>query len=348
MNDRVLSALSGGADERSWALNELLLLSYQEDLCLSDTPGLLAALLPVLQGGLAAAVGLNSDGADTAPSAAATSADEQRGSQGLAPLPGLQLRQAERCCGALFLQPSKLEERLQEAAAAAVILRNLAEEPQNAPLLVDPPVMRCWTWALDAARELVQQQVGGPASSCGVQDSAAAAEHAEAGALVVGGGTPADICTSLLQLATVLSGRMLLPAFFECGMLLLRSLLILLRPSWQHSAVAASGAVLPPTLVAAATLAVTAVATAYHPNTDILLGMTGAPGGGQPGATLMQVVADLLVCPFEVFRCAFGPFKSIQIQVMTEPAFSRACLEAGQPSCNAASPVVVLPQHAVQ
>ena len=103
-------------------------------------------------------------------------------------------------------------------------------------------------------------------------------------------------------MATVLSSRMLLPAFFECGMLLLRSLLILLRPSWQDSAAAAGGAILPPPLVSLATQAVTAVATAYQPNTDILLSMTGAPGGGQPGATLMQVIADLLVCPFEVFR----------------------------------------------
>jgi hypothetical protein len=46
------------------------------------------------------------------------------------------------------------------------------------------------------------------------------------------------------------------------------------------------------------------VGTAYEPNTNILLSMTGAPGGGQPGCTLMQVVSDLLVCPFDVFRCA--------------------------------------------
>jgi hypothetical protein len=72
-------------------------------------------------------------------------------------------------------------------------------------------------------------------------------------------------------MATALSGRMLLPAFFECGMLLLRSLLIALRPSWPHSGAAAGGAVLPPPLVAAAAVAVTAVGTAYQPNTEILL-----------------------------------------------------------------------------
>jgi len=220
--------------------------------------------------------------------------DEQRRQQGLPPLPGWQQRHAEQHCRRLFCSCERLEERLQEAAAAAVVLRNLAEVQQNAALLLDPPVMRCWTWALDAARELVQQQVG---SSSNSNSSGGAA-----GLVVASSGTAADICTTLLQMATVLSGRMLLPAFFECGMLLLRSLLILLRPSWQYSAAAAGGAVLPPPLVSLATLAVTAVATAYQPNTDILLSMTGSPGGGQPGATLMQVVADLLVCPFEVFR----------------------------------------------
>lgn len=250
-------------------------------------PPMLPLLLQVMQEGLAAAVGLSND--DGSASGPAASMDEQQQQDGLPPLPGWQRRRAERRCRGLFPDHQRLEERLQEAAAAAVVLRNVAEVQQNAALLLDPPVMRCWTWALDAARELVQQQVGSSSGGSG-------------GLVVAGGGTAADICTTLLQMTTVLSGRMLLPAFFECGMLLLRSLLILLRPSWQYSAAAAGGAVLPPPLVSLATLAVTAVATAYQPNTDILLSMTGAPGGGQPGATLMQVIADLLVCPFEVFR----------------------------------------------
>ena len=109
-----------------------------------------------------------------------------------------------------------------------------------------------------------------------------------------------------LQMTTVLSSRMLLPAFFECGMLLLRSMLILLRPTWQQCCPATHSAVLPPPLVSLATLAVAAVATAYQPNTDILLSMTGASGGGQPGITLMQVIADMMICPFQVFRWGGG------------------------------------------
>jgi hypothetical protein len=310
----VVSALSGGPSERAWALNALCLLSCRQEVRLSDTPGLLPALLPVLQEGLAAAVGLTSGGGNggSSSSSAAASAlerDEQREAQGLPPLPGWQPRRAERLCGPLFPDRQRLEGRLQEAAAAAVALRNMAEVQQNAPLLLDPPVMRCWTWALDAARELVQQHTGGDASSdIGNGSGGDGEEAAAAGGVAVGGGTAADVCTSLLQMATVLSGRMLLPAFFEVGMLLLRSLLILLRPSWQHggsgAASATGAAVLPPPLVELATVAVTAVGTAYEPNTNILLSMTGAPGGGQPGSTLMQVLSDLLVCPFNVFRCA--------------------------------------------
>lgn len=290
--------------------------------------------LQVLQEGLASAVGLGGN----EPSSAAADLDELRRLQGLPPLPGWQRRRAERACQGLFPDRRRVEQRLQEAAAAAVVLRNAAEVQQNSPLLLDPPVMRCWTWALDAARELVQQQVGeaggggaggGEASTGGGGgspdgDGGSGEAHSGAGTgerggggdgdgnaergggsrVVVGaGGTAADICTTLLQMVTVLSGRMLLPAFFECGMLLLRSLLILMRPSWQYAAAAAGGAALPPPIVSLATLAVTAVATAYQPNTDILLSMTGAPNGGRPGATLMQVVADLLICPYEVFRC---------------------------------------------
>lgn len=107
-------------------------------------------------------------------------------------------------------------------------------------------------------------------------------------------------------MTVVLSSRMLLPAFFECGMLLLRAMLILLRPTWQQCCPATRSAVLPPPLVSLATLAVAAVATAYQPNTDILLAMTGAAGGSQPGVTLMQVVADMMICPFQVFRWAPG------------------------------------------
>ena len=274
--------------------------------------------LQVLQEGLATAVGLGSN----EPSSAAADLDELRRQQGLPPLPGWQRRRAERACQALFPDRRRMEQRLQEAAAAAVVLRNAAEVQQNSALLLDPPVMRCWTWALDAARELVQQQIGEARGSSGeaAAGSSKAASgggtsgEANAGAgtgepvdgdgssgggagggsggVVVGtGGTAADICTTLLQ------------AFFECGMLLLRSLLILMRPSWQYAAAAAGGAALPPPIVSLATLAVTAVATAYQPNTNILLSMTGAPNGGRPGATLMQVVADLLICPFEVFRC---------------------------------------------
>lgn len=294
---RVLSALSGGRVERAWALNALCLLSHQQELRLSATPGLLSAILPVIQEGLAAAVGLSTeDGRGKGLGVA--DMDALRQQQGLPPLPGWQLRQAERTSQGLFPDHERLEERLQEAAAAAVVLRNVAEVQQNAAMLLDPPVMRCWTWALDAARELVQQQVGTAGSSGG----AGGGDDGNGTLIVASGGTAADICTTLLQMATVLSTRMLLPAFFECGMLLLRSLLILLRPSWQYSAAAAGGAILPPPLVALATQAVSAVATAYQPNTDILLSMTGAPGGGQPGLTLMQVIADLLVCPFEVFR----------------------------------------------
>ncbi|KAL4423947.1 hypothetical protein ABPG75_001248 [Micractinium tetrahymenae] len=341
--DRVVSALAGGRAERSWALNALCLLSCKQDLRLSATPGLLPALLPVLQEGLATAVGLGTD----EPCSTAADLDELRRQQGLPPLPGWQRRRAERACQGLFPDRQRLEERLQEAAAAAVVLRNAAEVQQNSALLLDPPVMRCWTWALDAARELVQQQMcaascssswaggdtaggssGRQASGDGGGDAAhgmagrgspGAGDGSEGGGAgsggddgsatgglvgpVVGtGGTAADICTTLLQMVTVLSGRMLLPAFFECGMLLLRSLLILMRPSWQHAAAAAGGAALPPPIVSLAVLAVTAVATAYQPNTDILLSMTGAPNGGRPGATLMQVIADLLICPFEVFR----------------------------------------------
>lgn len=291
--------------------------------------------LQVLQEGLASAVGLGSN--DPGVCGAAASLDEQRRQQGLPSLPGWQRRRAERACQGLFPDRLRLEQRLQEAAAAAVVLRNAAEVQQNSALLLDPPVMRCWTWALDAARELVQQQVcdrgggggGGEEGAAGDGSAQAGAASGEAnggagaeeptaskgsgdsgadtstgnGGLVVGtGGIAADICTTLLQMVTVLSGRMLLPAFFECGMLLLRSLLILMRPSWQYAAAAAGGAALPPPIVSLATLAVTAVATAYQPNTDILLSMTGAPSGGRPGATLMQVVADLLICPHEVFR----------------------------------------------
>ena len=312
----MVSALSGGPSERAWALNALCLLSCRQEVRLSATPGLLPALLPVLQEGLASAVGLSSGGGGGGSSGSAAASaierDDQREAQGLPPLPGWQGRRAERLCGPLFPDRQRLEGRLQEAAAAAVALRNMAEVQQNAPLLLDPPVMRCWTWALDAARELVQQHAGGDASSSGSNGIGSSGEGggtgAAAGGLVVGGGTAADVCTSLLQMAIVLSGRMLLPAFFEVGMLLLRSLLILLRPSWQHggggTASATGAAVLPPPLVELATVAVTAVGTAYEPNTNILLSMTGTPGGGQPGCTLMRVVSDLLVCPFDVFRRA--------------------------------------------
>lgn len=299
----------------------------------------------VLQEGLADAVGLSNGAHSTAPDP-----DAQREAAGLPPLPGWQARRAARLAGDLFLDHARLQERLQEAAAAAVVLRNAAEAQQNSALLLDPPVMRCWTWSLNAARELVLQQHaggeassiaggggptasgGGPTASAGGGDGTGPSqaepqpqeerqqqqEQPLAG-LVVGGGPAADICTSLLQLTTVLSGRMLLPAFFECGMLLLRSLLILLRPTWQQTT--SGGAVLPPPLVSLAALAVTAVATAYQPNTDILLSMTSGPGQpgapgqpgtpGQPGATLMQVVADLLVCPFEVFRCGTAQLEAV-------------------------------------
>lgn len=290
----------------------------------------------MLQEGLANAVGLSSGAQPALPDQ-----DAYREAEGLPPAPGWQARRAARTCGSLFPDRARLEEALQEAAAAACVLRNVAEVQQNSALLLDPPVMRCWTWSLNAARELVLQQAadsaevavhaashaaGGGAAADGAAAAAAAGEDGEAMAvdggedagtaedaaahsaammagLVVGSGPAADICVSLLQLTTVLSGRMLLPAFFECGMLLLRSLLIMLRPTWQQAAAAAGGAVLPPPLVQLAALTVTSVATAYQPNTDILLSMTGAPGG-QPGAALMEVVADVLVCPFEVFRCA--------------------------------------------
>lgn len=254
--------------------------------------------------------------------------DDAREKAGLPPLPGWQARRAAQRCGDLFPDRERLEERLQEAAAAAVVLRNAAEVQQNSALLLDPPVMRCWTWSLNAARELVLQQTAATAASAasnsgsgggGAQPAERRADvmdvdveassprwlqQAALPGMVVGAGPAADICTSLLQLTTVLSGRMLLPAFFECGMLLLRSLLILLRPTWQQSSATAGGAVLPPPLVALATLAVTAVATAYQPNTDILLSMTGSPRG-QPGGTLMQVgQAACCVVLCATLRCA--------------------------------------------
>lgn len=284
----------------------------------------------MLQEGLAAAVGLGGSAPVVLPDP-----DDLREQEGLPMLPGWQARRTARLCGDLFPDRQRLEERLLEAAAAATVLRNAAEVEQNSALLLDPPVMRCWTWCLNAARELVLQQAGpAPATGDGAEEAAgngspapadgtgsgsptgAAASPAREATLasscggdsfasvVVGGGPAADICTSLLQLATVLSGHMLLPAFFECGMMLMRSLLILLRPTWQQCCAGGGGTVLPPPLVALATQAVAAVATAYQPNIDILLSMTGAPGSGRPGSTLMQVVADMLVCPFDVFRWA--------------------------------------------
>ena len=43
----MVSALSGGGAQRAWALNALCALSFRQELRLSATPGLLAALLPV-------------------------------------------------------------------------------------------------------------------------------------------------------------------------------------------------------------------------------------------------------------------------------------------------------------
>ncbi len=111
------------------------------------------ASLQVLQEGLAAAVGLS-----TASQPALPSEDDIREQLGLPPLPGWQARRAARLCTQLFPDPRRVAEQLEEAAAAAVVLRNAADVQQNSALLLDPPVMRCWTWCLNAARELVLQR----------------------------------------------------------------------------------------------------------------------------------------------------------------------------------------------
>lgn len=115
--------------------------------CCSTSPS------QVLQEGLATAVGLGSPTHVAPPSE-----DGIREQLGLPPLPGWQARRASRLCTQLFRDPQRMVEQLEEAAAAAVVLRNAAEVQQNSALLLDPPVMRCWTWCLNAARELVLQR----------------------------------------------------------------------------------------------------------------------------------------------------------------------------------------------
>jgi hypothetical protein len=144
----------------------------------------------VLQEGLSAAVGLSQPHSGDGDGAAAAGLPPRRAPP-----------TAASAAAALFPDPLALEEGLAAAAAAAVVLRNAAEVQQNAPLLVDPPVMRCWTWALDAARELVQQQVGEGDDVAGRRsaDDGDGGDDDGGRGVCVGGGTPADICTSILQ-----------------------------------------------------------------------------------------------------------------------------------------------------
>ena len=189
------------------------------------------------------------------------------------------LHRARQNLASLFPDREAQLHALQAASTAAVALRNIACVAQNHVLLLDLPCLRLWAACMDAAR---QQE---------------APERT---------GAYASVASAVLHMISAcLAPRMLLAAFGQDGLHLVCSLLRLLAPM-QHPH-------LPLVLVEAAAEALAAIASAFPPNTDTVLQLSGVAaaqeGGperapGPLGAPLAAALADLLILPYALIRCA--------------------------------------------